>query len=152
MANKKVKNANPLEYRGIHFKSQLEKTVYVTLKEAGFPVEYEPRKFIIWQGFRPSVSFYNKDNITKRLRLEKKKIMDITYTPDFLFFYKGYLIVLEAKGMENDVFPIKKKLFRKWLEEHHPKSIYFEVYSKRQAQQAIEIIKSLDNGNQKGIK
>jgi hypothetical protein len=45
--------------------------------------------------------------------------------------------------MENDVFPIKKKLFRAWLEEHYPKSIYFEIYTKRQLLQAIDIINNL---------
>lgn len=143
MSNKKIKNASPLKYRGIQFKSQLEKNVFVALREAGFPAEYEPRKFVIWEGYRPMVPFYNKDKITKKLKLERSKIRDITYTPDFLFFYKGYLIVLEAKGIENDSFPLKKKLFRKWLEDHYPNSLYFEVFSKRNTMQAIEIIKNL---------
>ena len=59
--NKKIKNASPLEYDGISFKSKLEKMIYQTLKEQGFPVEYEPHKFVLWQGFRPTVPFYDKD-------------------------------------------------------------------------------------------
>lgn len=44
--NKKIKNASPLEYEGISFKSKLEKMAYQTLREHGLPVEYEPQKFI----------------------------------------------------------------------------------------------------------
>lgn len=141
--NRKIRNASPLEYEGISFKSKLEKTVYQTLRESHLPVQYEPQKFVIWEGFKPTIPFYNKDKTTRMLRLESKKLIDVTYTPDFVFTYNGYLVVIEAKGMENDTFPLKKKMFRKWLENHCPKSIFFEVYTKRQLLQAIDIIKSL---------
>lgn len=141
--NKKIKNASPLEYDGISFKSKLEKMIYQTLKEQGFPVEYESHKFVLWQGFRPTVPFYDKDKSTRMLKLESKKIIDITYTPDFVFIYNGVLVVIEAKGMENDCFYLKKKMFRKWLEDNYPKSIYFEIYTKKQLLQAINIIKNL---------
>lgn len=141
--NKKIKNATPLEYDGISFKSKLERMTYQTLKENNFPVEYEPRKFTIWEGFKPTVPFYNKDKTTRMLKLENKKIISITYTPDFVFTYNGYLVIIEDKGMENDCFYLKKKMFRKWLEENHPKSIFFEIYTKKQLLQAIETIKEL---------
>ena len=142
--NKKIINASPLEYEGISFKSKLEKMIYQTLKERGFPVKYEPYKFIIWKGFRPTVPFYDKDKVTRMLKLESKKIIDITYTPDFVFEHNDYLVVIEAKGMENDRFYLKKKMFRKLLEENHPKSIYFEIFTKKQLLQAIDIIKNLN--------
>ena len=72
--NKKIKNASPLEYDGITFKSKLEKMIYTTLKDGGFPVEYEPRKFVLWEGFKPTVPFFNKDKITRMLKCETKKI------------------------------------------------------------------------------
>jgi hypothetical protein len=141
--NKKIKNASPLEYDGIHFKSKLEKMAYQTLRENGLPVEYEPKKFIIWEGFKPTVPFYDKDKVTRMLKLDSKKLVSISYTPDFLIKYNGYLVVLEMKGALNDTYPIKRKMFRKWLEENEPKSIYFEIYTKKQLLQAIEIIKNL---------
>lgn len=147
--NKKIKNASPLEYDDIYFKSQLEKMIYQTLREQGFPVEYEPHKFVLWQGFRPTVPFYDKDKYTRMLKLESKKIIDITYTPDFVFTYNGFLVIIEAKGMENDCFYLKKKMFRKWLEDNHPKSIYFEIYTKKQLLQAISIIQNLSQKSQK---
>lgn len=141
--NRKVKNAHPLEYEGILFKSQLEKMTFITLKEAGFPVQYEPQKIVIFKGFKPTTPFYDKNKATRMLKLQMNKLIDITYTPDFMFEYNNHLIIIEAKGFTNDTFPIKKKLFRAWLESH-PESIYFEVYSKKQVLQAIEIIKQLN--------
>ena len=142
--NKKIKNASPLEYDGISFKSKLEKMAYQTLKEQGFPVQYEPKKFIIWEGFRPNVPFYNKDTSTRMLKMDSKKVIDISYTPDLMFEYNNRLIIIEMKGFENNTYPLKKKIFRKWLESNYPNSIYFEIFTKKQLLQAIDIIKSLD--------
>lgn len=142
--NKKIKNASPLEYDGISFKSKLEKMAYQTLKEQGFPVLYEPKKFIIWEGFRPNVPFYNKDASTRMLKMDSKKVIDISYTPDLMFEYNNHLIIIEMKGFENNTYPLKKKIFRKWLESNYPNSIYFEIFTKKQLLQAIDIIKNLD--------
>lgn len=121
----------------------LEITCYKTLIEKGFNPAYEERKFTIWEGFKPTISYYNKDNKTGLLKLDNKKLIDITYTPDFTFMYKDILVIIEAKGIENDVFPIKKKLFRGWLESQDFKTVFFEVFNKKQLLQAIEIINKL---------
>lgn len=142
--NKKIINASPLEYDGISFKSKLEKMAYQTLKEQGFPVLYEPRKFIIWEGFRPNVPFYNKDASTRMLKMDSKKVIDISYTPDLMFEYNNHHIIIEMKGFENNTYPLKKKIFRKWLESNYPNSIYFEIFTKKQLLQAIDIIKNLN--------
>lgn len=142
--NKKIINASPLEYDGISFKSKLEKMAYQTLKEQGFPVLYEPKKFIIWEGFRPNVPFYNKDASTRMLKMDSMKVIDISYTPDLMFEYNNHLIIIEMKGFENNTYPLKKKIFRKWLESNYPNSIYFEIFTKKQLLQAIDIIKNLD--------
>lgn len=141
--NKKIINASPLEYDSISFKSKLEKMAYQTLKEQGFPVLYEPKKFIIWEGFRPNVPFYNKDASTRMLKMDSKKVIDISYTPDLMFEYNNHLIIIEMKGFENNTYPLKKKIFRKWLESNYPNSIYFEIFTKKQLLQAIDIIKNL---------
>lgn len=146
MTNHKVKNATPLEYNNIQFKSRLEVMIYKTLLQEGFNVQYEPTRYIIWEGFKPNVSFYNKDKKTRMLKLDNKRLIDITYTPDFVFEYKDTTIVIEAKGFENDTFPIKKKLFRKWLENQNSqgnKYIFFEIFTKKQLMQVIDIIKNI---------
>lgn len=143
MANKKILGATSLISDNITFKSKLEVTIYKELLRAGFNPKYEEQKFVIWEGIKPTKLFYNRDIKTKMLKLDMGKMRDITYTPDFTFKYKKYLIIIEAKGFENDTFPIKKKLFRGLLETMKTPVIYFEVYTKKQLVQAIEIIKSL---------
>lgn len=135
-------NNKQLEYEGLYFDSMTEVSVYKHLKEEGFNPLREPVKYVIWEGFRPTVPFYNRDLKTKMLVLDKKKIQSITYTPDFQFTHAGYTVIIEVKGKENDVFPYKKKLFRKLLESYG-KVIFFEIRTIRQLKQAITIIKEL---------
>lgn len=143
MVNKKIRGATSLVSDGILFKSKLEVVIYKELLRAGFNPKYEERKFVIWEGIKPTKPFYNRDIQTKMLKLDMSKIRDITYTPDFTFEYKNHLIIIEAKGFENDTFPIKKKLFRGLLEKMETSVIYLEVYTKKQLLQAIEILKAL---------
>lgn len=153
-SNKKIANATRNTYDDIVFKSILEKTVYSTLVLLGYNPQYEPQTFTLFEGFTPITPFYDKMSDSKMkkdklgcrmLELKSGKIIGIKYTPDFYFRYKDIDVYIEAKGMENDVFYIKKKLFIKFLDERFlstgQKSMYFEIYNKRQLLQALEIIK-----------
>lgn len=146
MSNKKIKNATVTESCEIKFKSKLEANMYKWLVEEGFNPLYEPYTFIIWEGFKPTIPFYTKNKQTRLLELNAKKVISIKYTPDFFFIYNKLRVFIEAKGVENDTFYIKKKLFRKYLEkvkeEKGISSIYFEIFTKRQLLQAVEIIKN----------
>lgn len=141
--NSKILNATPTKFNGIEFRSKLEVNIYKALLVAGFKPDYEKLKFTVWEGYKPTVPFYTKNKQTRDLELEDTKIRGITYTPDFTFRYKDYLVIIEVKGKENDVYPYKRKLFRKWLETCNSKSIFFEVYSKKNIETAIKIIKRL---------
>lgn len=159
MVNKKIRNATKSNLKGITFKSQLEKVIYNTLVQQGFSPEYEPTTFTLWDGFTPITPFYDRETDKQRekrlienggspskiLVQKTGKIVGIRYTPDFYFKYNDLNVYIEAKGIENDVFYIKKKLFIKYLDDRYMKdgerSIYFEVYTKRQLLQALEIIK-----------
>lgn len=154
--NKKIRGATKTNSLGITFKSQLEKCFYKTLLELGFNPKYEPRTFVVWEGFTAITPFYDRETDTQRdkrdpksskILVEKSHIVQpIRYTPDIYFEYKGIDVWIEAKGIENDVFYIKKKLFRKYLDGRlsttGKKSLYFEVYTKKQLLQAIDIVKS----------
>ena len=143
MENKKIRNAKQSIYNNITFKSKLEESFYKTLTQAGFNVKYEELTFILFQGFYPTVPFYNRSK-SKVFRLDKTKVRDITYTPDFTIEHNGILFIIEAKGIENDTFPLKKKLFRKLLENIDKKCVYFEVHTKRELLKVINIIKSYE--------
>ena len=160
--NKKIRNATECKSGNLTFKSQLEKSVYNTLVEQGFNPQYESRTYELWGGFTPLTPFYDKETDTQQAKrveggdtvknrmlvLKTGKIVGIRYTPDFYFRYGKLDVYIEAKGVENDVFYIKKKLFRKYLDDWFIKtkqhSIYFEIYTKKQLLQAIEIIKEYE--------
>lgn len=162
MENKKIRNATRSKVKGITFKSQLEKSIYNTLLQQGFVPEYEPVTFTLWEGFSPVTPYYDKESDRQReKRLEEGKetcpskmlvrktgkIIGIRYTPDFHFKYNNLDVWIEAKGIENDVFYIKKKMFLKYLDDRFyrtgERAVYFEVYTKKQLLQALQIIREL---------
>lgn len=142
MENKKVKNATPTVSNGIVFKSKLEAMAYKTLLQHGFEPEYETHTYTIWEGFRPTVPFYTRNKNRENI-LNLKKLINITYTPDFYMEYEGLKIIIEVKGMQNDVFPYKFKMFRKYIENLPDKEHYliFEVFTRKQLLEFIQIIK-----------
>lgn len=159
MENKKIRGAIRSKIDSLTFKSKLEKSIYNTLLEQGFNPRYEPITFTLWDGFQPITPYFDKETdnqqkkrieeggkcLSKILVQKSGKIVGIRYTPDFYFKYNDLNIFIEAKGIENDVFYIKKKMFIKYLDrlylEKGEKSIYFEIYTKKQLLQAINIIK-----------
>jgi len=143
MENKKIRNATPEEYSDIRFRSKIEAMVYKTLLQYGFKPEYETHTYTIWEGFRPTVPFYTR-NKAKATILNLKKLINITYTPDFYIEYEGLKIIIEVKGATNDVFPYKFKMFRKHIESMLDKDDYliFEIFTKKQLLESIETIKS----------
>lgn len=163
--NRKIKNAHPLEYNNIKFKSQLEVMTYKTLLEEGLDPQYEKEKFILWDGFIPTIPFYTKnkfkrkdyriDVISKATCKDNRPLGDITYTPDFTLDYNGRHIIIETKGIANDVFPYKLKLFRKSLEERKDKDNIevWEIHTKRQLLECLEQLRlNTNNGDKEGNK
>lgn len=142
MENRRIRNATPEVYGNIKFKSRIEAMVYRTLLQHGFEPEYETHTYTIWEGFRPTVPFYTR-NKAKATILNLKKLINITYTPDFYMEYQGLKVIIEVKGQVNDVFPYKFKMFRKHIENLPDKENYliFEVFTKKQLLEFIQIIK-----------
>lgn len=160
--NKKIRNATVCKTEKITFKSQLEKNTYNILKELGLNPQYEPKTYTLWEGFTPITPFYDKETSrqqekrleeggkekSKILVLKKDKIVGIRYTPDFYIKYNNIDVYIETKGKENDVYYIKKKLFRYYLDKKFQEtgqhSLFFEVYTKKQVLQAVEIMKNYE--------
>lgn len=144
-ANKKIKNATTMTYKGINFKSKLELMAFKVLEEEGFNPSYEPYTYELVEGFKPTVPFYIKNKNTGMLELNAKKIISIKYTPDIYFYYADKGIFIELKGFENDTYYLKKKLFRFYLENREGNFIFAEVKTKRELLQFIKILKTLKN-------
>ena len=147
MENKKIKNATLGTFDGIKFKSKSEMEAYKILKEEGLNPKYEQFKIVLQDAFKPNVPYFRE--IDRVVRLDDAKIRSITYTPDITVEYNNTLYIFEIKGFPNDVYPIKKKLFRQWLEMYGVNSskacMFFEVKSKMGVRDAIKIIKNERN-------
>lgn len=146
--NKKVKNTKATLYDGIQFKSKLEVACYKKLIEAGLPALYEPEKVVIAEGFRlENVKYYcpyKKRGVGNVYSLNNVKIQDITYTPDFVIRdYKGWDIYIDTKGMPNETYPLKKKLFFDVLEKRNKPTLFFEPHNIGQIKESINIILNL---------
>lgn len=141
--NKKIQNATPLDYNGIHFKSKLEVIAYRTLQEAGLNPQYEPCAYVLQAGFDTPNLYMRKTPKSSDLR-QGIHLLPITYTPDIEVVCGDKVFVFEVKGFADAKFPLKKKMFFKWLLDNGKGNYsYFEVHSKRNVLQAIEIIRSL---------
>ena len=137
--NKKIKSATKTTESGIAFKAETEARIYKALVAEGFDPLYEKVTFTLSEKIRPTVPFFNR--IKGLLGLDMKPVQAITYTPDFTFEYNGILVVIEVKGFENDVFPVKRNLFRKHLETLNQPSMFFEVRTKKELLEALRIIR-----------
>lgn len=118
--NKKVKNATPLDYDGISFKSKLEMYCYKLLRENKIPVEYEVVKFPILDAFS-----YNEE-----------KIRGMTFTPDFV----GDNFVIECKGFMNDAFPLRWKLFKYYL---YKNQFRYDLYLPRNKKDVEKVVQQI---------
>jgi len=115
---KKSKKKGPVRAKkasadGIQFRSGLEKNTYLALKEAGLYEMYEVEVFQLIDGFSlPNLSIEKQANGKGEfVNRGGKKILGIKYTPDFT----GYDYIIECKGRANESFPLRWKLFKRWL-------------------------------------
>lgn len=138
--NRKIQNAHPNRYNGIDFKSTTETRIYKALRTCGITPRYEEVTYELSPRMRPTVPFYNRTK-EKGFHLIMEPMSPITYTPDFTFTLNGVFVIIEVKGFENDVFPVKRNLFRKYLETLDYPVMYFEVRNKRELLQSLDFVK-----------
>jgi len=147
--NPKVRNATPLKIDGIQFKSKLETHCYNRLKENGFNFKYEEERFVLM----PKFEFDGTSTEMIRSRGEKyykecsPNIRAITYTPDFTNLEDGW--VIECKGNPNDAFPLRWKLFKKYIKDNDLKYDLYLPRNKKQIDKTIELL--ISNRNDKSI-
>lgn len=140
--NRKIKNAKEFFADGIKFKSKLEMKAYKILKENGLSPKYEAEKVVLFNGFKPSKTWYidGVPQVTKKGN--NKKLIDWCYTPDFKIELNDHVAYFEIKGFPNDVYPYKRKLFLEYIDDI-PKTYFFEIKEVPDGLiKAIEIFKS----------
>lgn len=142
MENKKVRGTKEVIVNGIKFKSTIEGRVYEWLLEEGIQPKYEAKTYELSTSIRPTIPFFNR--IGKLFGIDMRPVQSITYTPDFTFEFNGIFIIIEVKGKENDVFPYKRNLFRKYLEDIETPVMFFEIRTKKELKEALRIIRAED--------
>lgn len=146
--NKKVRNARKKEYDGIIFDSNLEISCYKLLKENDIPFTYNSSKQLLLDGFNfNKVKFFQPTKETKEFLQNTRKVVNTTYSPDFEIITNSdnLVIFIETKGKENDVYPLKRKMFFNKLE-NIPKDCdyyFFEPHNIKQIIETIRIIKEI---------
>ncbi len=142
----KVRNATPIQIDGIKFRSKLEGYCYKKLKQNNIPFKYEEDKFILVPPFE-----FNNDSFELVKRGDQKefkradpRIRPMSYTPDFTNLDHGWII--ECKGNPNDAFPLRWKLFKKYIMDNDLKLDLFLPRNQKQVNACIEqILRKINN-------
>ena len=125
-------------YDGITFASGLEKYMYKALKEAKIKAEYEGESYQLLDSFVFDTTSYERQANGKGDMVDRgnKKVLGIKYTPDFIA--KDFII--ETKGRANESFPIRWKLFKKYVKENLPQVTLYKPQNQKECDKVIELI------------
>lgn len=139
-SRQKIRNATPLTVNGIHFRSKLEVYCYEQLLKAKLDFKYEEEQFIIMEGFEytnRAVEVIKKKGV-KVYDEAYPKVRNISYTPDFTNLQQGWII--ECKGFPNESFPIRWKLFKKYIVDNNLKYDLYVPRNRKQVDKTIKLI------------
>ena len=130
--------AKKVTYDGIKFASGLEKYMYIALKKAKIKAKYEGETYTIQEGFEFDVQSYERQSNGKGEFKNRgnKKILPIKYTPDFV----SRSFIIECKGRANESFPMRWKLFKKYVKANMPHVTLYKPQNQKECDTVIELI------------
>tara|TARA_R110000751_G_scaffold192009_1_gene297606 strand:+ start:5006 stop:5452 length:447 start_codon:yes stop_codon:yes gene_type:complete len=126
------------------YKSGLEKECADQLRLARVEFEYEKFEYVIQDKFIYPNTYLKMTPKSKGLVDKSNKIvLNIKYTPDFVD--PGERWIIETKGYVRDgaSFPLRWKIFMKWLIDNNRSPHLFIVKNKNQIAEAVSKIKEL---------
>ena len=123
---------------GIEFKSGLEAYMYKALKEAGIQAKYEGISYQLIPSFDFNNLSYERQANGKGKYKDRsgKKIRSINYTPDFT----GNNFIIECKGRANESFPIRWKLFKKYVSERLRGVTLYKPQNQKECDETVSLI------------
>ena len=123
---------------GIKFASGLEKYMYIALKKAKLKAKYEGQTYIVQDGFEFITTSYERQSNGKGEFKDRgnKKILPIKYTPDFV----SDSFIIECKGRANESFPLRWKMFKKYVKVNMPHVIIYKPQNQKECDKVIELI------------
>lgn len=118
---------------GLDFASGLERYCYIALKREGLFEMYEGESFQLMEPFQmENICTERQSNGKGEFKVRSSSIRGIKYTPDFT----GKDFVIECKGRANESFPVRFKMFKRWMfDNNDTRAIY-----KPQNQKEIELM------------
>jgi len=123
---------------GIEFASGLEKYMYLALKEAKIEAHYEGETYVLQDSFVfENISYEKQSNGKGEFKNRgEKKILNIKYTPDFI----SDSFIIECKGRANESFPIRWKMFKKYVKEHLKHVTLYKPQNQKDCDEVIKLI------------
>ena len=125
---------------GITFASGLEKYMYLALRKAKIKADYEGETFTLIDGFEFDTTSYERQSNGKGEFKDRgnKKILPIKYTPDFVSLRNSFII--ECKGRANESFPMRWKLFKRFINRCYPHVTLYKPQNQKECDQVIQLI------------
>ena len=125
-------------FDGITFASGLERYMYQVLKKAKIKAAYEGETFILQEGFMFDNESFERQSNGKGDMVNRgsKKILNIKYTPDFV----SDSFIIECKGRANESFPMRWKMFKKYVKENLPRVTLYKPQNQKECDKVIELI------------
>ena len=139
--------AKKVTFDGITFASGLEKYMYMALKKAKIKAKYEGETYVVQEGFEFKNESYERQSNGKGDLVNRgcKKILPIKYTPDFI----SSSFIIECKGRANETFPIRWKLFKKYVKDNLKHVTLYKPQNQKECDKVIELIIKKNKGVRK---
>ena len=130
--------AKKVSFDGINFASGLEKYMYQALKKAKIKAKYEGETYVLQESFAFEVDSYERQANGKGdlVNRGQKKILNIKYTPDFI----SDSFIIECKGRANESFPIRWKMFKKYVNDNLKHVILYKPQNQKECDKVIDLI------------
>ena len=130
--------AKKVSFDGITFASGLEKYMYMALKKAKIHAIYEGSTFVLQESFKFNIDSFERQSNGKGEMVNRgqKKILNIKYTPDFV----SDSFIIECKGRANESFPIRWKMFKKYVKASLPSVTLYKPQNQKECDKVIELI------------
>jgi len=127
-------------FDGITFASGLEKYMYIALQKAKIHAVYEGATFELQEGFMFDNESFERQSNGKGDMVNRgsKKILNIKYTPDFV----SDTFIIETKGRANESFPLRWKMFKKYVKENLPHVTLYKPQNQKDCDETIKLIQN----------
>jgi hypothetical protein len=112
--------------------------MYKALKEAKIKAVYEGETYVLQEAFNFNTDSYERQANGKgdMVNRGQKKILNIKYTPDFV----SDSFIIECKGRANESFPIRWKMFKKYVNIHLKHVTLYKPQNQKECDEVIKLI------------